>query len=89
MLAEKLAAIGEATRLKTEAEIALKEKEAENERLRRLAEDEAFQRRRLEEQAAQHKADIEERLAQLRKASDSELEASSGGRRNSGAESEL
>ncbi|KAM4865064.1 plectin isoform 4-T4 [Thomomys bottae] len=78
VLAEKLAAIGEATRLKTEAEIALKEKEAENERLRRLAEDEAFQRRRLEEQAAQHKADIEERLAQLRKASESELERQKG-----------
>uniref|UniRef100_A0A2I2YPY7 Plectin n=1 Tax=Gorilla gorilla gorilla TaxID=9595 RepID=A0A2I2YPY7_GORGO len=78
VLAEKLAAISEATRLKTEAEIALKEKEAENERLRRLAEDEAFQRRRLEEQAAQHKADIEERLAQLRKASDSELERQKG-----------
>ncbi|XP_058515466.1 plectin isoform X1 [Ochotona princeps] len=78
VLAEKLAAIGEATRLKTEAEITLKEKEAENERLRRLAEDEAFQRRRLEEQAAQHKADIEERLAQLRKASESELERQKG-----------
>uniref|UniRef100_A0A2K6TCY0 Plectin n=1 Tax=Saimiri boliviensis boliviensis TaxID=39432 RepID=A0A2K6TCY0_SAIBB len=78
VLAEKLAAISEATRLKTEAEIALKEKEAENERLRRLAEDEAFQRRRLEEQAAQHKADIEERLAQLRKASESELERQKG-----------
>uniref|UniRef100_A0A673VIB2 Plectin n=1 Tax=Suricata suricatta TaxID=37032 RepID=A0A673VIB2_SURSU len=78
VLAEKLAAIGEATRLKTEAEIVLKEKEAENERLRRLAEDEAFQRRRLEEQAAQHKADIEERLAQLRKASESELERQKG-----------
>ncbi|XP_031525691.1 plectin isoform X4 [Papio anubis] len=78
VLTEKLAAISEATRLKTEAEIALKEKEAENERLRRLAEDEAFQRRRLEEQAAQHKADIEERLAQLRKASDSELERQKG-----------
>ncbi|XP_030897279.1 plectin isoform X10 [Leptonychotes weddellii] len=78
VLAEKLAAISEATRLKTEAEIALKEKEAENERLRRLAEDEAFQRRRLEEQAAQHKADIEERLMQLRKASDSELERQKG-----------
>ncbi|XP_060053670.1 plectin isoform X4 [Erinaceus europaeus] len=78
VLAEKLAAISEATRLKTEAEIALKEKEAENERLRRLAEDEAFQRRRLEEQAAQHKADIEERLALLRKASDTELERQKG-----------
>ncbi|XP_055288100.1 plectin isoform X5 [Moschus berezovskii] len=78
VLSEKLAAISEATRLKTEAEIALKEKEAENERLRRLAEDEAFQRRRLEEQAAQHKADIEERLAQLRKASESELERQKG-----------
>ncbi|XP_075405252.1 plectin isoform X3 [Tenrec ecaudatus] len=78
VLAEKLAAISEATRLKTEAEIALKEKEAENERLRRLAEDEAFQRRQLEEQAAQHKADIEERLAQLRKASESELERQKG-----------
>ncbi|XP_032271394.1 plectin isoform X7 [Phoca vitulina] len=78
VLAEKLAAISEATRLKTEAEIALKEKEAENERLRRLAEDEAFQRRRLEEQAAQHKADIEERLMQLRKASDNELERQKG-----------
>ncbi|XP_074208775.1 plectin isoform X11 [Camelus bactrianus] len=78
VLAEKLAAISEATRLKTEAEIALKEKEAENERLRRLAEDEAFQRRRLEEQAAQHKADIEERLAQLRKASETELERQKG-----------
>ncbi|XP_058132135.1 plectin isoform X18 [Dasypus novemcinctus] len=78
VLAEKLAAIGEATRLKTEAEIALKEKEAENERLRRLAEDEAFQRRRLEEQAAQHKADIEERLAQLRKASEVELDRQKG-----------
>nr|CAI9692612.1 unnamed protein product [Rangifer tarandus platyrhynchus] len=78
VLAEKLAAISEATRLKTEAEIALKEKEAENERLRRLAEDEAFQRRKLEEQAAQHKADIEERLAQLRKASESELERQKG-----------
>ncbi|KAM6148300.1 plectin isoform 2-T2 [Rhynchocyon petersi] len=78
VLAEKLAAISDATRLKTEAEIALKEKEAENERLRRLAEDEAFQRRQLEEQAAQHKADIEERLAQLRKASESELERQKG-----------
>ncbi|XP_006830820.1 PREDICTED: plectin isoform X3 [Chrysochloris asiatica] len=78
VLAEKLAAISEATRLKTEAEIALKEKEAENERLRRLAEDEAFQRRRLEEQASQHKADIEERLAQLRKASETELERQKG-----------
>ncbi|ERE81351.1 plectin [Cricetulus griseus] len=78
VLTEKLAAISEATRLKTEAEIALKEKEAENERLRRLAEDEAFQRRRLEEQAALHKADIEERLAQLRKASESELERQKG-----------
>ncbi|KAM9050366.1 plectin isoform 3-T4 [Megaptera novaeangliae] len=78
VLAEKLAAISEATRLKTEAEIALKEKEAENERLRRLAEDEAFQRRLLEEQAAQHKADIEARLAQLRKASESELERQKG-----------
>ncbi|XP_055981334.1 plectin isoform X1 [Sorex fumeus] len=78
VLAEKLAAISEATRLKTEAEIALKEKEAENERLRRLAEDEAFQRRLLEEQAAHHKADIEERLALLRKASDMELERQKG-----------
>ncbi|XP_051045122.1 plectin isoform X4 [Phodopus roborovskii] len=78
VLTEKLAAISEATRLKTEAEIALKEKEAENERLRRLAEDEAFQRRRLEEQAALHKADIEERLAQLRKASENELERQKG-----------
>ncbi|XP_049621507.1 plectin isoform X1 [Suncus etruscus] len=78
VLAEKLAAISEATRLKTEAEIALKEKEAENERLRRLAEDEAFQRRLLEEQAAHHKADIEERLALLRKASDKELERQKG-----------
>ncbi|KAG8515369.1 Plectin, partial [Galemys pyrenaicus] len=78
VLAEKLSAISEATRLKTEAEITLKEKEAENERLRRLAEDEAFQRRRLEEQAALHKADIEERLALLLKASESEMERQKG-----------
>ncbi|XP_066482563.1 LOW QUALITY PROTEIN: plectin [Tiliqua scincoides] len=74
ILKEKLAAINEASRLKAEAEIALKEKEAENERLRRLAEDEAYQRRLLEEQAAQHKQDIEEKIAQLRKSSSDELE---------------
>uniref|UniRef100_A0A7N4NFH0 Plectin n=1 Tax=Sarcophilus harrisii TaxID=9305 RepID=A0A7N4NFH0_SARHA len=78
ILKEKLAAISEATRLKTEAEIALKEKEAENERLRRLAEDEAYQRRLLEEQAAQHKADIEEKIALLKKSSESELERQKG-----------
>ncbi|XP_060099107.1 plectin isoform X4 [Heteronotia binoei] len=74
ILKEKLAAINEASRLNAEAEIALKEKEAENERLRRLAEDEAYQRRLLEEQAAQHKRDIEERIAQLKQSSASELE---------------
>ncbi|KAM3928197.1 plectin isoform 4-T4 [Leptodactylus fuscus] len=74
ILKEKLAAINEATRLKTEAEIALKEKEAENERLRRLAEDEAYQRKLLEEQAAQHKQDIEEKIQLLKKSSDNELE---------------
>ncbi|XP_078085939.1 plectin-like isoform X6 [Mustelus asterias] len=74
ILKEKLSAINDATRLKTEAEIALKEKEAENERLRRLAEDEAYQRKLLEEQAMQHKQDIEERISQLRKSSDLELD---------------
>ncbi|XP_030076215.1 LOW QUALITY PROTEIN: plectin [Microcaecilia unicolor] len=74
ILKEKLAAINEATRLKTEAEIALKEKEAENERLRRLAEDEAYQRKLLEEQATQHKQDIEEKIILLKKSSDNELE---------------
>ncbi|XP_069771273.1 LOW QUALITY PROTEIN: plectin-like [Narcine bancroftii] len=74
ILKEKLAAINEGTRLKTEAEMILKEKEAENERLRRVAEDEAFQRKLLEEQAMQHKQDIEERIVQLRKNSDLELE---------------
>ncbi|XP_026577682.1 plectin isoform X14 [Pseudonaja textilis] len=74
ILKEKLAAINEASRLKAEAEISLKEKEAENERLRRLAEDEAYQRRVLEEQAAQHKHNIEEKIAQLKKSSESELE---------------
>uniref|UniRef100_F6PJQ3 Proteasomal ubiquitin receptor ADRM1 n=1 Tax=Xenopus tropicalis TaxID=8364 RepID=F6PJQ3_XENTR len=74
ILKEKLAAINEATKLKTEAEIALKEKEAENERLRRLAEDEAYQRKLLEEQAAQHKQDIEEKILQLKQSSESELE---------------
>ncbi|XP_054841177.1 plectin isoform X4 [Eublepharis macularius] len=74
ILKEKLAAINEASQLKAEAEIALKEKEAENERLRRLAEDEAYQRRQLEEQAAQHKRDIEEKIAQLKQSSSSELE---------------
>ncbi|XP_042202751.1 plectin isoform X2 [Callorhinchus milii] len=74
ILKEKLMAITEATRLKTEAEMALKEKEAENERLRRLAEDEAYQRKALEEQAEQHKKDIEERIGLLRKSSDMELE---------------
>ncbi|XP_053101024.1 plectin isoform X6 [Hemicordylus capensis] len=78
ILKEKLAAINDASRLKAEAEIALKEKEAENERLRRLAEDEAYQRRLLEEQAAQHKQDIEEKIAQLRKSSLSELERQKG-----------
>uniref|UniRef100_A0A8C8SDH8 Plectin n=1 Tax=Pelusios castaneus TaxID=367368 RepID=A0A8C8SDH8_9SAUR len=74
ILKEKLAAISEASRLKTEAEIALKEKEAENERLRRLAEDEAYQRKLLEEQASQHKQDIEEKITLLKKSSDTELE---------------
>ncbi|XP_043923328.1 plectin isoform X4 [Protopterus annectens] len=74
ILKEKLAAINEASRLKTEAEIALKEKEAENERLRRLAEDEAYQRKLLEEQATQHKQDIEEKIVILKKASENELE---------------
>ncbi|XP_063307013.1 plectin isoform X2 [Pelobates fuscus] len=74
ILKEKLAAINEATRLKTEAEIALKEKEAENERLRRLAEDEAYQRKLLEEQAAQHKQDIEEKILLLKQSSENELE---------------
>uniref|UniRef100_A0A8C0GW22 Plectin n=1 Tax=Chelonoidis abingdonii TaxID=106734 RepID=A0A8C0GW22_CHEAB len=74
ILKEKLAAISEASRQKTEAEIALKEKEAENERLRRLAEDEAYQRKLLEEQAAQHKHDIEEKITLLKKSSDTELE---------------
>ncbi|XP_041039512.1 plectin-like isoform X8 [Carcharodon carcharias] len=73
ILKEKLAAINDATRLKTEAEIALKEKEAENDRLRRMAEDEAYQRKLLEEQAMQHKQDIDERITQLRKSSDLEL----------------
>ncbi|XP_075067621.1 plectin isoform X6 [Mixophyes fleayi] len=74
ILKEKLSAINEATRLKTEAEIALKEKEAENERLRRLAEDEAYQRKLLEEQATQHKQDIEEKILLLKQSSESELE---------------
>ncbi|KAM6458440.1 plectin isoform 3-T3 [Liasis olivaceus] len=74
ILKEKLAAINEASRLNAEAEISLKEKEAENERLRRLAEDEAYQRRMLEEQASQHKHDIEEKIAQLKKSSENELE---------------
>ncbi|XP_053571443.1 plectin isoform X6 [Bombina bombina] len=74
ILKEKLAAINEATRLKTEAEIALKEKEAENERLRRLAEDEAYQRKLLEEQATQHKQDIEEKILLLKQSSENELE---------------
>ncbi|XP_073488427.1 plectin isoform X2 [Aquarana catesbeiana] len=74
ILKEKLTAINEATRMKTEAEIALKEKEAENERLRRLAEDEAYQRKLLEEQATQHKQDIEEKIQQLKQSSESELE---------------
>ncbi|XP_032775974.1 plectin isoform X16 [Strigops habroptila] len=78
ILKEKLTAINEASRLKAEAEIALKEKEAENERLRRLAEDEAYQRRLLEEQAAQHKQDIEEKIAQLKRSSESELERQKG-----------
>ncbi|XP_075271448.1 LOW QUALITY PROTEIN: plectin [Opisthocomus hoazin] len=78
ILKEKLAAINEASRLKAEAEIALKEKEAENERLRRLAEDEAYQRRLLEEQAAQHKQDIEEKIALLKRSSESELERQKG-----------
>ncbi|XP_062987335.1 plectin isoform X3 [Elgaria multicarinata webbii] len=78
ILKEKLAAINEASRLKAEAEIALKEKEAENERLRRLAEDEAYQRRQLEEQAAQHKQDIEEKIALLRTSSEKELERQKG-----------
>nr|XP_056710553.1 plectin [Euleptes europaea] len=78
ILKEKLAAINEASQLKAEAEIALKEKEAENERLRRLAEDEAYQRRQLEEQAAQHKRDIEEKIAQLKQSSASELERQKG-----------
>uniref|UniRef100_A0A8C6XHU2 Plectin n=1 Tax=Naja naja TaxID=35670 RepID=A0A8C6XHU2_NAJNA len=74
ILKEKLTAINETSRLKAEAEISLKEKEAENERLRRLAEDEAYQRRVLEEQAAQHKHNIEEKIAQLKKSSENELE---------------
>ncbi|XP_069477962.1 plectin isoform X5 [Ambystoma mexicanum] len=74
ILKEKLSAINDATRLKTEAEIALKEKEAENERLRRLAEDEAYQRKLLEEQATQHKQDIEEKINLLKKSSENELE---------------
>ncbi|XP_078542690.1 plectin isoform X4 [Lissotriton helveticus] len=74
ILKEKLAAINDATRLKTEAEIALKEKEAENERLRRLAEDEAYQRKLLEEQASQHKQDIEEKINLLKKSSENELD---------------
>ncbi|XP_069077082.1 plectin isoform X10 [Pleurodeles waltl] len=74
ILKEKLTAINDATRLKTEAEIALKEKEAENERLRRLAEDEAYQRKLLEEQASQHKQDIEEKINLLKKSSENELE---------------
>nr|XP_028591701.1 plectin isoform X7 [Podarcis muralis] len=74
ILKEKLAAINDASRQKAEAEIALKEKEAENERLRRLAEDEAYQRRLLEEQASQHKQDIEEKITQLKKSSEGELE---------------
>ncbi|XP_067146147.1 plectin [Apteryx mantelli] len=78
ILKEKLAAINEASRLKAEAEIALKEKEAENERLRRLAEDEAYQRKLLEEQATQHKQDIEEKIALLKRSSESELERQKG-----------
>uniref|UniRef100_A0A803TC99 SH3 domain-containing protein n=1 Tax=Anolis carolinensis TaxID=28377 RepID=A0A803TC99_ANOCA len=78
ILKEKLVALNEASRLKAEAEIALKEKEAENERLRRLAEDEAYQRRLLEEQAAQHKQDIEEKIAQLKKSSENELQRQKG-----------
>ncbi|XP_077208971.1 LOW QUALITY PROTEIN: plectin-like [Paroedura picta] len=74
ILKEKLAAVNDASRLKAESEIALKEKEAENERLRRLAEDEAYQRRLLEEQAMQHKRDIEEKIAHLKQSSASELE---------------
>uniref|UniRef100_A0A8C5Q7K6 Plectin n=1 Tax=Leptobrachium leishanense TaxID=445787 RepID=A0A8C5Q7K6_9ANUR len=73
ILKEKLTAINEATRLKTEAEIALKEKEAENERLRRVAEDEAYQRKQLEDQAAQHKQDIEEKILHLKQSSENEL----------------
>ncbi|XP_034748137.1 plectin a isoform X7 [Etheostoma cragini] len=74
ILKEKLAAINEATRLKTEAEIALKAKESENERLKRKAEDEAYQRKLLEDQAAQHKQDIQEKITHLKSSSDSELE---------------
>ena len=55
-----MAAINEATRLKTEAEIVLKDKKAENERLKRKAEEEAYQRKTLEDQATRHKQDIEE-----------------------------
>ncbi|XP_054897924.1 plectin-like isoform X10 [Poeciliopsis prolifica] len=73
ILKEKLSAISDATRLKTEAEIALKEKEAENERLRRQAEDEAYQRKALEDQANQHKQDIEEKIVQLKKSSEDEM----------------
>ncbi|KTG06348.1 hypothetical protein cypCar_00014477 [Cyprinus carpio] len=71
---KKLSAINEATRLKTEAEIALKEKEAENERLRRQAEDEAYQRKALEDQATQHKQDIHQKIEQLKKSSEMELD---------------
>ncbi|XP_039978369.1 plectin a isoform X3 [Xiphias gladius] len=74
ILKEKLAAINEATCLKAEAEIALKAKEAENERLKRKAEDEAYQRKMLEDQAAQHKQDIEEKIKHLKSSSVSELE---------------
>ncbi|XP_043363129.1 plectin isoform X5 [Dermochelys coriacea] len=77
-LKEKLAAISEASQLKAEAEIALKEKEAENERLRRLAEDEAYQRKLLEELAARHKQDIEEKITLLKKSSDTELARQKG-----------
>ncbi|XP_072250891.1 plectin isoform X6 [Leuresthes tenuis] len=74
ILKEKLAAISDATKLKTEAEIALKEKEAENERLRRQAEDEAYQRKALEDQANQHKQEIEEKIVLLKKSSEAEME---------------
>ncbi|XP_068615270.1 plectin-like [Brachionichthys hirsutus] len=74
MLQEKLAAINEATSLKTEAELALKAQEAENERLKRKAEEEAYQRKLLEDQAAQHKQDIEEKITHLKSSSDKELD---------------